>query len=82
MQNGSLQKYFRSEITAMSPYKPGEQPQTGKSIKLNTNENPTHPPRRFWKRSLLQVPGWSDILIPSGQPFGLRRATFWALIPT
>jgi histidinol-phosphate/aromatic aminotransferase/cobyric acid decarboxylase-like protein len=43
MQNGSLQKYFRSEITAMSPYKPGEQPQTGKSIKLNTNENPKPP---------------------------------------
>jgi histidinol-phosphate aminotransferase len=43
MQNGSLQKYFRSEITAMSPYKPGEQPQTGKSIKLNTNENPNPP---------------------------------------
>lgn len=43
MPQDSLLKFFRSEITAMSPYKPGEQPQAGKSIKLNTNENP-YPP--------------------------------------
>jgi histidinol-phosphate aminotransferase len=43
MQNDSLLKYFRSEIAAMSPYTPGEQPQVGKAIKLNTNENP-YPP--------------------------------------
>jgi len=35
--------YFRPEIEAMSGYVPGEQPQTGKFIKLNTNENP-YPP--------------------------------------
>jgi histidinol-phosphate aminotransferase len=32
--------YVRPEIEAMSGYVPGEQPQAGKFIKLNTNENP------------------------------------------
>jgi histidinol-phosphate aminotransferase len=35
--------YFRPEIEAMAGYVPGEQPQAGKFIKLNTNENP-YPP--------------------------------------
>ncbi len=33
----------RDEIEAMAGYTPGEQPQAGKFIKLNTNENP-YPP--------------------------------------
>ncbi|MHC4177257.1 MAG: histidinol-phosphate transaminase [Planctomycetota bacterium] len=32
--------YFRPEIEAMAGYVPGEQPQDGEFIKLNTNENP------------------------------------------
>jgi histidinol-phosphate aminotransferase len=32
--------YFRPEIERMQGYVPGEQPQGGKFIKLNTNENP------------------------------------------
>ncbi|HVC94454.1 MAG TPA: histidinol-phosphate transaminase [Pirellulales bacterium] len=32
--------YFRPAIDAMNGYVPGEQPQAGKFIKLNTNENP------------------------------------------
>lgn len=35
--------YFRENIEQMAGYAPGEQPQTGKFIKLNTNENP-YPP--------------------------------------
>jgi histidinol-phosphate aminotransferase len=39
----NLHKYFRNDIIAMKPYVPGEQPLAGKTIKLNTNENP-YPP--------------------------------------
>ncbi|MGE0760378.1 MAG: histidinol-phosphate transaminase [Pirellulaceae bacterium] len=35
--------FVRSQIAAMAGYVPGEQPQGGKFIKLNTNENP-YPP--------------------------------------
>jgi histidinol-phosphate aminotransferase len=37
-------QFVRPEIAAMAGYTPGEQPQAGKFIKLNTNENPYPPP--------------------------------------
>jgi histidinol-phosphate aminotransferase len=36
--------FVRPEIAAIDGYTPGEQPQAGKFIKLNTNENPYPPP--------------------------------------
>jgi histidinol-phosphate aminotransferase len=38
-----MPSYFRSNIQSMSGYVPGEQPQQGGFVKLNTNENP-YPP--------------------------------------
>ena len=35
-----MTSFFRPEIDQMQGYAPGEQPQAGKFIKLNTNENP------------------------------------------
>ncbi len=46
--------YFRLEIEAMAGYVPGEQPQAGKFIKLNTNENP-YPPSPNVVRAIQQA---------------------------
>jgi histidinol-phosphate aminotransferase len=46
--------YFRSEIEQMAGYAPGEQPQGGKFIKLNTNENP-YPPSAAVARAIQSV---------------------------
>ena len=46
--------YFRPEIEQMAGYVPGEQPQAGKFIKLNTNENP-YPPSPAVKLAIAAV---------------------------
>src|SRR6187200_2411908 len=46
--------YVRPEIAAMDGYTPGEQPQGGKFIKLNTNENP-YPPSAGIRRAIDDV---------------------------
>lgn len=46
--------YFRDNILAMAGYVPGEQPQAGKFIKLNTNENP-YPPSPSVRRAIEEV---------------------------
>jgi histidinol-phosphate aminotransferase len=46
--------YVRPEIAAMNGYTPGEQPQGGKFIKLNTNENP-YPPSSAIRGAIEEV---------------------------
>ena len=41
-----MSRYFRPNITSLEGYLPGEQPQNGDYIKLNTNENPYSPSSR------------------------------------
>jgi histidinol-phosphate aminotransferase len=48
--------YFRPEIEAMAGYVPGEQPQDGAFIKLNTNENP-YPPSPAVAAAILETVG-------------------------
>jgi histidinol-phosphate aminotransferase len=46
--------FVRPEIAAIEGYTPGEQPQAGKFIKLNTNENP-YPPSPAVRRAIEEV---------------------------
>ncbi len=65
--------YFRAELEAIAGYTPGEQPQAGKFIKLNTNENP-YPPSPAVARAISAVleRGLSRYPDPVGNAFRRR----------
>lgn len=71
--------YVRPEVRAMHGYVPGEQPQVGKYIKLNTNENP-YPASAKAVRAIQQAAGelgrYPD---PLGDAFRIRAAQLWGL---
>jgi histidinol-phosphate aminotransferase len=77
-----LDRYFRDEVVGMQPYVPGEQPQSGKFIKLNTNENP-YPPSPAVQQAIQQasqtrLERYPD---PLGTAFRMRAADIYGVSP-
>jgi len=64
--------YFRPAIDAMQGYVPGEQPQGGKYIKLNTNENP-YPASPAVARAIQAVLGLGLARYPDPTANAFRR---------
>ena len=64
---------FREYIRKVEPYVPGEQPQGGRVIKLNTNENP-YPPSPAVQRAIEDISPDSLKLYPDPDCSGLRQA--------
>jgi histidinol-phosphate aminotransferase len=62
--------YLRGNIRAMAGYVPGEQPQTGTFIKLNTNENPYPPSPRVIAALQAALTGPADRLRKYPDPTG------------
>ena len=74
--------YFRPEIERMQGYVPGEQPQAGKFIKLNTNENP-YPPSPAVRRAIEAVldRGLARYPDPMAESFRRRAAEILGVEP-
>ena len=64
--------FFRENIERMEGYQPGEQPQDGQYIKLNTNENP-YPPSPKVAEAINKEANTSIRLYPSPMADLLRR---------
>ena len=73
--------FFRPEIEAIAGYTPGEQPQDGSFIKLNTNENP-YPPSpavaEAIQKTIARLPKYPH---PFGDPFRQKAAELWGVEP-
>ncbi|MBI5420024.1 MAG: histidinol-phosphate transaminase [Deltaproteobacteria bacterium] len=63
---------FRRNVARMKGYRPGEQPQEGGFIKLNTNENP-YPPSPKVRRAILEEAKDALRLYPDPDSTRLRR---------
>lgn len=74
--------YFRPEIAAMAGYAPGEQPQGGKFIKLNTNENP-YPPSEKAVQAIEQAArqGLARYPDPMATAFRMQASTVLGVPP-
>ena len=74
--------FFRPEIQALAGYTPGEQPQAGKFIKLNTNESP-YPPSPRVTRAIVQAveAGLMRYPDPVGNAFRRRAAEVLGVEP-
>jgi len=75
-------QYFRPEIAAMAGYTPGEQPQGGKFVKLNTNENP-YPPSVKAVQAIEQAArqGLARYPDPLATPFRLQASAVLGVPP-
>ncbi len=74
--------YFRAEIEAMAGYVPGEQPQCGEFIKLNTNENP-YPPSPAVVRAIEEAArdGLQKYPDPTAEVFRRKAAELFGVEP-
>ena len=69
--------YVRPEIARMAGYVPGEQPQAGKFIKLNTNENPYPPTDRVTQAIQAATADLTRYPDPLADAFRIRAAQLW-----
>ena len=73
--------FFRPEIEAMAGYVPGEQPQDGEFIKLNTNENPYPPSPAVAGRSRRRSARLRKYPDPMAEAFRRRAAELLGVGP-
>jgi histidinol-phosphate aminotransferase len=82
LRPGRPMPYFRPEIEAMCGYEPGEQPQDGGFIKLNTNENP-YPPSLAVRQAIEEAlgRGLEKYPDPMAEAFRRRAAEVFGVEP-